>query len=315
MGTASHSLQPIRFGAFEVDLRSGELRKHGLKIKLQEQPFEILTMLLEHPGEVVTREELCKKLWSEGTFVDFDNSLNTGINKIREALGDSADNPRFVETLPRRGYRFIYPVNVGAGLKPAPTVAPVSPPALWAAMRTSPLQWRIAALAAVALIASVAFIYWFTRPLPAPRATNAVRIARLHGGTWFFALLTDGVRIYFTDWLGDRSVIMQVPVAGGEAVPIPTPFRYALALDISVKRSEFLVGGGDSWELEMPLWVVPIVGGSPRRLGEINAEEALWSPDGENLWFCRGADFYLAKSDGTDPRKLASVPGHIYFAN
>ena len=101
----------VRFGLFELDLRAGELRENGVKIKLQEQPFQILAMLLEHPGESVTREELQQKLWSNDTFVDFDNSLNKAINKIREALGDSADNPRFVETMARRGYRFIAPVE------------------------------------------------------------------------------------------------------------------------------------------------------------------------------------------------------------
>src|SRR5262249_14611257 len=101
----------IRFGVFEVDLRAGELRRNGVKIKLQEQPFQILAVLLERPGEIVTREELQQKLWSNDTFVDFDNSLNKAINKIREAVGDSADNPRFVETMARRGYRFIAPVE------------------------------------------------------------------------------------------------------------------------------------------------------------------------------------------------------------
>ena len=123
MDEADPRPRPVRFGVFEVDLRAGELRKHGLKIKLQDQPFQILAMLLERPGEVVTREELRKKLWPEDTFVDFDNSLNTGINKIREALGDSADNPRFVETLPRRGYRFIYPVEVGEHPRGAPALS------------------------------------------------------------------------------------------------------------------------------------------------------------------------------------------------
>jgi TolB-like protein len=104
-----------RFGAFELDLRSGELRKKGVRIRLQEQPFEVLTVLLQRPGEVVTREELRSAIWPADTFVDFDNSLNTAINKLREALGDSADSPRFIETLPRRGYRFIAPVN---GVKP-----------------------------------------------------------------------------------------------------------------------------------------------------------------------------------------------------
>jgi len=98
-----------------VDLRAGELRKQGVRIKLQEQPFHVLTALLRQPGEVVTREELRNQNWSADTFVDFDNSLNTAINKLREALGDSADSPRFIETLPRRGYRFIAPVNGADG--------------------------------------------------------------------------------------------------------------------------------------------------------------------------------------------------------
>jgi DNA-binding winged helix-turn-helix (wHTH) protein/tetratricopeptide (TPR) repeat protein len=101
----------LRFGVFEVDVRSGELRKQGVRIKLQEQPFHVLTVLLQRPGDVVTREELRSQNWPADTFVDFDNSLNTAINKLREALGDSADNPRFIETLPRRGYRFIAPVT------------------------------------------------------------------------------------------------------------------------------------------------------------------------------------------------------------
>src|SRR5690349_18031491 len=98
------------FGVFEVDLRSAELRKHGVRIKLQEQPFQILSLLLEHPGEVVTREELREKLWPAHTFVDFDRSLNKAMTKLRAALGDSADSPRYVETIPRHGYRFLAPV-------------------------------------------------------------------------------------------------------------------------------------------------------------------------------------------------------------
>ena len=295
----------IRFGVFEVDVRTGELRKQGLKVHLQDQPYEILTMLLERPGELVSREELRQKLWPDGTFVDFEHGLNKAVNKIREALGDSADNPRFVETLPRRGYRFIYPVD---------SVAPVSSPALEAAMRTSPLQRHFVALAACVVVIMLAFAaYWLMRPLPPPRVTNAVRIARLHGGTWFWPLLTDGVRLYFTDHLGDRSVTMQVPLVGGEAVPIPTPFRYAGAVDISLKRAELLVCGGDSWGLEMPLWVMPLVGGSPRRVGDI-VGGGPWSPDGQRILYSKGSDLYLAKDDGTESRKLASAPGTINWA-
>ncbi len=102
----------LRFGVFELDLRAGELRKHGLRIRIQEQPFQVLVMLLEHPGDVVTREELQKKLWPADTFVDFDHGLNKAISKIREALSDSVESPRFVETVARRGYRFLADVNV-----------------------------------------------------------------------------------------------------------------------------------------------------------------------------------------------------------
>src|SRR5712692_1312921 len=101
-----------RFGVYEVNLRTGELRKHGNRLRLQEQPFQVLALLLEKPGELVTREELQQKLWPADTFVDFDHSLNTAINKLRETLGDSSSAPRYIETLPRRGYRFIAPVTV-----------------------------------------------------------------------------------------------------------------------------------------------------------------------------------------------------------
>jgi len=101
----------MRFGVFEIDPQAGELRKSGVKLKLQDQPFQVLITLLGKPGLIVTREELRKELWDTDTFVDFEHSLATAINKIRETLGDSADNPRFIETLPRRGYRFIAPVE------------------------------------------------------------------------------------------------------------------------------------------------------------------------------------------------------------
>ncbi len=101
----------FRFGVFEADTGSGELRKSGMRLRMQEKPFQVLILLLSHPGEVVTREEICQKLWASDTFVDFDHSLNTIINKIREGLGDSAANPRFIETLAKRGYRFLVPVE------------------------------------------------------------------------------------------------------------------------------------------------------------------------------------------------------------
>lgn len=108
---ANDAAKIVRFGVFEVDLTAGELRKSGSKVRLQEQPFQLLAYLLTRSGEVVTRDELREKLWPADTFVDFDHSLNTAVNKVREALGDSASSPRFVETLARRGYRFLGPVD------------------------------------------------------------------------------------------------------------------------------------------------------------------------------------------------------------
>ena len=111
MAVPQNNRRVVRFGVFELDLSAGELRKNGVKLRLQGQPFQVLTLLLERSGEVVTREDLQQKLWPSDTFVDFDHSLNTAINKVREALGDSASSPRYVETLARRGYRFIAPVQ------------------------------------------------------------------------------------------------------------------------------------------------------------------------------------------------------------
>src|SRR3978361_450969 len=111
MGEFPASVRSVRFGVFEVDLRNGELKKKGTRIRLQGQPFLLLVTLLKQRGELVTREELRRTLWPEDTFIDFDHSLGTGLNTLREVLGDSAANPRFIETLPRRGYRFISPIE------------------------------------------------------------------------------------------------------------------------------------------------------------------------------------------------------------
>ncbi len=135
MKSTAGSSQVACFGAFKVDLRAGELLKNGRRIRLQEQPFQILAMLLEHPGEVVTREELRLRLWPADTFVDFDHGLNNAINRLREALSDSADSPRYIETLSRRGYRFIAPVNQGAPAT-AHASAAASPPSVTAEAAT-----------------------------------------------------------------------------------------------------------------------------------------------------------------------------------
>src|SRR3954462_3934496 len=138
----------IRFGVFEADLRAGELRKFGIRIKLQSQPFKLLTILISRAGEIVTREELQQELWGAETVVNFDHSLGTAINKVREALGDSAENPRYIETLAKRGYRFVAPVQVLDGPEPPPrpiaitsAAAAISIPAIDAAITRKSHSW------------------------------------------------------------------------------------------------------------------------------------------------------------------------------
>ena len=129
-----------RFGVFELDLAARELRKRGVRVRLQDQPFRVLEALLEKPGEIVTREELKDRLWAEDEFVEFDKSLNTSVQKIRQALDDSSKTPRFVETIPRRGYRFVAPVH-SAGVAPEPKPAVPEKLSGWRWRLWRPLYW------------------------------------------------------------------------------------------------------------------------------------------------------------------------------
>jgi DNA-binding winged helix-turn-helix (wHTH) protein len=163
----------VRFGLFEFDLAAGELRKQGRKIKLQDQPFQVLELLISRPGEVVTREELQKALWPADTFVEFDQGLNTAIKKIRLALGDSADNPRFIETLPRKGYRFIAPVGERKTPDPISVSTPIPVPAVH--MR----GWRWLVSAGLVAVAAGCALWLLDRsgkttvavPVPVPLTT------------------------------------------------------------------------------------------------------------------------------------------------
>ena len=137
MDSRSQETSKIRFGLFELDTLSGELLKAGTKVRLQEQPFQVLKALLERHGEVVSREELHRRLWPDNTFVDFEDGLATAVRKVRTALGDEATNPRFIETLPKRGFRFIAPVDDGKENVPGPKEQPDPP-----ATPTSPRRRR-----------------------------------------------------------------------------------------------------------------------------------------------------------------------------
>ena len=196
MSPPSASRRVVSFGKFEVDLVARELRKNGAKIHLQDQPFQVLALLLENPGQAVAREELRKRLWSTDTFVDFDNGLNTAINKIREALGDSAESQRFIETLPRRGYRFIAPVapdGSPASTRDLEPLTSVAPPAR---------QWRLWIISGVAglfVIATVllAFLYFHQRPPTSHVVRFEIPVPEKVTGIGSFALSPDGRNLTF----------------------------------------------------------------------------------------------------------------------
>src|SRR6266567_3296527 len=194
----------VRFGAFEADVRTGELRKDGVKLKFSGQPFQVLAILLERPGDVVTREELQKRLWPD-TFVDVERNLNTAVNKIREVLGDSAENPRFVETLSRRGYRFIAPVEMDIPLvNQDPIETPVDQPA----KSTKLFRLWLPVLGGAGVL-SVGLVLWisFFKPAGTPRVVRFTQLT--HDGQGKGGpLLSDGVRIYFNEGLPDgRNVV------------------------------------------------------------------------------------------------------------
>ena len=314
----------VRFGVFEVDLRAGELRKNGPKLKLAGQPFQVLAILLERPGEVVTREELQRRLWPD-TFVDVDHNLNTAINKIREVLGDAAENPRFVETLARRGYRFVAPVVVGAGLVPArqgysQTVRLQQQPNGGEAVRQPPLRrhW-VLGLSGAAIILIAVLFYWLTRPSMPPKVSGYTRITNDGRAKRFRiealpVIVTDGLRLYFTEAAssGTRSTLNQASASGGETSPVPAPFEQNIELgDIASNRSDLLLQTFVAGESEMPLWILPALGGVARRLGDVVGHDAAWSPNGQRIAYAKGHELYLCNADGTESRKLVAASGQV----
>lgn len=290
----------VHFGAFVVDLRAGELYRQGRKIKLQDQPFQLLAILLEHPGEVITRQELRNRIWPGDTFVDFDQGLNKAILKIRDALGDDADNPRFVETLPRRGYRFIAPVEPA---KPpsSPTIPAPSPERPGrarqfvvetnsAAFRPTVKWWWVLTVGVVVLALSAILSSWFRRLLSPPRIVNYTRLT--HGAHVRWGPMgTDGTRIYFNgmDQTGEY-IIGSVSSAGGDVIPVSTPLKRPILEDVSSAGTELLVSESDitgAVNRERRIYIVPIQGGSAQRIGSTVGSCATWSTDAQHILYCR----------------------------
>ncbi|HVX65146.1 MAG TPA: winged helix-turn-helix domain-containing protein, partial [Bryobacteraceae bacterium] len=308
------------FGVFELDLRTGELRKHGVRIKLQEQPFKVLAMLVERPGEVVTREEIQKRLWGSETTIDFEASLGRAVNKIRDALGDTPENPRFVETLTRRGYRFIAPV-IGAE---APTAARPLPvvPAVPVAAKAPSRRKLAAALALVPLVALAGAAWWLFRATPPPRVVRSVQVTdsgRIYPGDvllqCFPTFVTDGSRLYYPEIHAGRVSLANVAAGGGTSRPIAAPAEIPgpSITDISADGSQLLIRNYFSPQLEQPLWAAPSLGGAARKVGSLLAHDATWSPDQRSIVYAAGADLMVAHADGSASRKLVTAPGRAYW--
>ena len=308
----------IRFGPFEADLETAELSRAGAKLALQIQPFQVLAFFLQHPGELVTREQLRSAIWPQDTFVDFDHALNTAITKIRLALGDNAEQPTFIETLPRRGYRFIGPID-RADSKPSSA----SESRQHLERLRAPKILTALGITLVVLLCSGTWL--ILRNIPIPKVVDSVQITKdgQHKDVTL-KLLSDGTRLYFQEgsFAGPLSTVppafaenpslVEVSTHGGETARIPVSLEEPLIYDLSAVRSEFLAGGQGN-PLEHPLWILPLPTGPPRRVGNILALDACWSPDGNHLAYVKGNELFVASPDGTKINKLATLDSAAYW--
>ena len=297
----------IRFGNFEVDLQSGELRRKGLKVKLQGQPFQILTMLLEHPGEVVTREELRLKLWPADTFVDFDHSLNAAVKRLREALGDSAETPIFVETLARRGYRFIGNTEIPGArqilseLKSPPTSAHL----------TRGWRFAVTVLSVVVVAGAVAGLLTL-RSMPRSLPPASATLQRLttnssRNGISASAISPDGRYLAYSD----RSGVYLRLLSTGELHTLLPKISDVTSLTWFPDGSHVMAAWATPSKKKQ-LWALSILGGSPRLMSDEGWAPSI-SPDGSQIAFLKDADFaesgheiWLMRANGEGQRKLMS---------
>ncbi|HKW34837.1 MAG TPA: winged helix-turn-helix domain-containing protein [Candidatus Acidoferrum sp.] len=304
----------IRFGIFDVDFRAGQLRRNGVRVRLQEQPFQVLAMLLERPGEVVTREDLHARLWPADTFVDFDHGLNAAVKRLRDALGDSADNPRFVETLARRGYRFLAPVEFPSEEAPA---VQTSPPRNAGVSDATKSRWRLVAAAfAVVLFALGIGLHLGMR---ASRALQPVlpKEIRLTANSpdapvYFGAISPDGRYLAYIDPRG--AFLREIATDESHPLPLSEGFRVH-HLSWYPDGSHLLAEAVAGSEERSGLWNVPLLGGTPRKL-VTEAEAGSVSPDGKQIAFLRGDKFdhpeiWLTSTDGGEPRLAVNVPGFV----
>ena len=302
----------LRFGLFEVDQNAGELRRNGFRVRLQDQPLQILLTLLERPGDVVTREELRSRLWPDDTFVDFEHSINTAVRRLRDALGDSAENPRFVETVARRGYRFLAPVD---GLLLAPVALEVPSRRVHATRRL----WVFGAMGVALVVGAV--VGWHAAHSSGSATTinerrltaNAAELPVIDG-----VISPDGKYLAFTDATGFH--LRQVDSGETHTIALPAGFR-------ARPRSWFPDGThlvatsiAGPQQLES-IWEIPLMGGSPRKLVEGGTYPAV-SPDGAQVAYLASAtqfketslnkEIWVTNAEGEQPRKVIGGGNDVF---
>ena len=336
METRANPTQAWRFGVFEVDARNMELRRSGTAVKIREQSFNILVFLLEHAGELVTREDLRRVLWPSDTFVDFDHSLNAAVMKLREALGDSADAPLYIETIPKRGYRFIAPVSqeeppqaisaeasgpsaqaaaLGSDLDPEQVTMPESGSAeVMTALRSrwrSHSRWLWTAAAIVVAFGALLIAWW--RIPPAVPVVDEVTQLTDDGEQKQGEVFTDGSRVYFNEGQSGSLKIAEVSVTGGRTALVETKLPSPWIVGLVPDGSSLLVLAGGPNDATYPMWSIPLPAGDPRRLGDAQVQDAEYFPDGRII-YAQGRVLYAADRDGANPRKLASVSGGLVWS-
>ena len=302
------SSKRIRFGLYELDLSARELRREGIPVKLQERPFAVLAIFVERPGEVITRDEFRQRLWPADTFVDFDASLNTSVNKLRQALADSAENPRFIATIGRSGYRFIAPVSVVASDPPATAPSMVEAEIDSENAKAGRRLWIYvsAGIVAVLLVAMAAFEVF--RAEPSPKVVNVVQLTHDDLLDPWGGLTTDGARLFYLDRTGGQWTLMQAPASGGDAQPFSNSSQNTRVVDIAPDRAELLTLTFFGRSNDLPLSLTPVVGGPPRRVGNVIADDAVFSPDGERIFFDGPDGIYSCARDGSGLQKFVALP-------
>jgi Tol biopolymer transport system component/DNA-binding winged helix-turn-helix (wHTH) protein len=300
-----------RFGVFELDLRAAELRRNGIRVKLQEQPFQVLAELLERPGQVVTREELRNRLWPADTYVDFDHSLNAAIRRLRDALGDSAENPTFVETVARRGYRFLAPVSPGpengnraAEAEPVPVI-PITGP--------QRRHWWIAgAVAAIVLILLGLAVGFFLAPHPsAPDRVTRLTANPVGDPVRTAAISRDGRHLAFSDDTG--FYLRQIDT--GETHPIALPEDMAANSISWAPDNDHMIVALAGTNRRSSLWEISVLGGNARKLVDEGFQPSI-SPNGKQIAFVAGQPLHqriwLAGLFGEAPRELLGEDGDLF---